>query len=364
MKGLICGQIIKRSIGFIIMTGIAILSVVSCRHKELCLQHPHKTSLRIEFDWKNCPEATPSGMYVYFYPANRPGTCFWRDISRKGALIDIPDGDYNIICYNSDSETLRPTGTENFDTHQAFTRFGGALEGADGMGDTDFNGYPTTSVRAKEAEDEKVVICVDDLWGCIAVNVSIYDGKVVYTCYPDGDNSKPVDVHNNERVLTLYPTDLVCHYSYEAQHVINATNVVNVCATISGMSGHYWFADGSIANEAVTLPLSTRVERSKDVPTEARFLGEFLTFGHHESNEKAHKMMFYIWRSFGDNGSANQYAEFDVTEQVDTAHNKRRVHIVIKDTIALEQGPPDPGYSGMFDVVIDDWKDVNYDIPL
>lgn len=364
MKGLICGQIIKRSIGFIIMTGIAILSVVSCRHKELCLQHPHKTSLRIEFDWTKCPEkvrppeARRPHMYVFFYPVDNTGTHFWREISPKGTVMDIPDGVYNIICYNSNSETLRPIGKDNFDTHQAFTTDKvGILAGADGVGNL------TTSERAKDTENEDVVMCVDELWGCTAVNVSIGDDKVSYTCYPEGDYSKPSDVYNDERVLTLYPTNLVCHYEYEVKHVINATNVTNVCATISGMSGHYRFADGSIANETVILPLSTRVVKSEDVDTEASFKGEFLTFGHHESNEKAHKMVFYLWRSFGEEVKLEKSPDFDVTDQVDTAQDKWNVRIVI-DTLELEQGPPTTDSGSPFEVVVGDYIDVNIDIPL
>lgn len=357
----------KRYISFIIIACMAILFAVSCRHKDLCMLHPHRTSLRIKFDWSNCKDSAfvkPSLMHVYFYPADSTGTYFYTTASSDGKLIEIPDGEYNIISYNSaDLTVLQAEQTDKFDTHYAYTRSGGALEGADGLSTISGKSYPTTDVRATGAEDEEVVACNDDLWGCIAANVSVYDGTVAYTCYPESEKSKPVDIYNEERVITLYPTDLVCHYKYVVNHVINATNVTDVCATISGMSGRYWFASDSLSNKPVTLPLATRVERSPSGGTEARFYGEFLTFGHHEDNEKNHMMMFYIWRSFGDDGSANQYQEFNVTTQVDEAPNKRYVTIVI-DSLILEAGPPDPGYSGMFDVIIDPWEEENFELPL
>lgn len=355
----------KRYISFIIIACMAILFAVSCRHKDLCMLHPHKTSLRLKFDWSNCKDSSfvkPSSMIVYFYSADSTGTNFSHVVPSDGKLIEIPDGEYNIISYNyADPTVLQAKETDKFDTHHALTRKGGALEGADGLSTISGDSYPTTDSLATGAEDEEIVACIDDLWGCIAANVSVYDGTVAYTCYPESEKSKPLDIYNEERVITLYPNDLVCHYKYVVNHVINATNLTDVCATISGMSGRYWFASDSLSNKPVTLPLATRVERSAS-GTEARFYGEFLTFGHHEDNEKNHMMMFYIWRSFGDDGSANQYQEFNVTTQVDEAPDKRHVTIVI-DSLILKDAD-DPGYSGMFDVKVDDWVEENFELPL
>ena len=46
----------------------ALLLLASCEHKELCYQHPHLTTVRVEFDWRDAPDASPAGMFVYFYP--------------------------------------------------------------------------------------------------------------------------------------------------------------------------------------------------------------------------------------------------------------------------------------------------------
>lgn len=360
----------KRYISFIIIACMAILFAVSCRHKDLCYLHPHKTSLRIRFDWSNCKDSSfvkPSLMHVYFYSADGTGTYFHREIPSDSALIEIPDGEYNIISYNSANPVVvQSSGAGKFDTHHTYTREGGHLEGAGGLSNIGGKSYPTTDKRATGAEDEEVVACADDFWGCIAVNVRIYDGTVAYTCYPKSKNGEPLDtldIYNEERVITLYPNDLVCHYSYEVKRVINGTNIVDACATISGMSGNYWFAGDSLSSKPITLPLATRIERIPDVDTEVRFYGEFLTFGHHEMNEIDHKMMFYFWRRYGSDNSANGYREKDVTGQVDSALNRRRVRIVI-DTIQLEAGPPDPGYSGGFDVKVDPWVEENYELPL
>lgn len=320
---------------------IVTLFAMSCEHKDLCVHHPHTSRLRVVFDWKNCPEANPDGMGIWLYPVDNPNAYIYRDLSRTGGYIEVPDGEYNIICYNNDSETLMLSGTRNFDTHVGFTRTGGALEGAS------LGPMANTPVRATGAEDERIVICVDEIWGCNATNVSVYNGEVGYSCYPEEGAAEPTQMYNEERTITLYPTDLVCHYSYEIKHVTWAKYMTNACGTLSGMAAHYYFADGSLGDEAVTLPFATSYEQIEGYPNDMRLFGEFLTFGHHESNEKPHKLMIYVWRP-GMGG--NCYAEFDVTDQVDNAPDKRRVHIVI-DFLKLTE-IIDPTTGGGFDVFV------------
>ena len=50
------------------VTVYAVLAMIlfSCEHKELCFHHPHMVTLRVDFDWKNAPQADPEGMCVYF----------------------------------------------------------------------------------------------------------------------------------------------------------------------------------------------------------------------------------------------------------------------------------------------------------
>lgn len=50
------------------MTVYALLVMIlfSCEHKELCFHHPHVVTVRVDFDWKNAPQANPEGMCVFF----------------------------------------------------------------------------------------------------------------------------------------------------------------------------------------------------------------------------------------------------------------------------------------------------------
>lgn len=42
-----------------IMTTIAVVILASCRHKELCYDHPHGMEVNVVFDWSEAPDATP-----------------------------------------------------------------------------------------------------------------------------------------------------------------------------------------------------------------------------------------------------------------------------------------------------------------
>ena len=44
---------------------LAVLSLTSCEHKDLCYDHYHNTKIQVVFDWKNAPDATPETMRLY-----------------------------------------------------------------------------------------------------------------------------------------------------------------------------------------------------------------------------------------------------------------------------------------------------------
>lgn len=52
---------------FVWVAALALMGI-SCDHKDLCYDHRH-TTVRVEFDWAEAPDAVPAGMCVLFYPA-------------------------------------------------------------------------------------------------------------------------------------------------------------------------------------------------------------------------------------------------------------------------------------------------------
>ena len=52
----------------ILLISVLTLLLAACEHKELCYHHPHVTTIRVAFDWREAPKADPEGMCVFFYP--------------------------------------------------------------------------------------------------------------------------------------------------------------------------------------------------------------------------------------------------------------------------------------------------------
>ncbi len=326
---------------------IVVSALTSCEHKELCLHHPHTVSLRIEFDWQDAPDADPAGMFIYFYPEDGGKPIFFNAMGKEGHSLELPGGRYRILAYNNDSEVVQYSNTDHYDLHQGFTGEGNVLEGA--LGNT-----AQRAPRANGTEDQPVVLTPDMNWGCVATEVNISDKGVSYISNPlNGDRGvvdKPV---YTEYVITMYPHELVCTYTYEIRNVENLKHVTQMCGTLSGMSGAIFMTSEDLHEECVTLPF----ESAKG--DETTIVGQFYTFGHHDENDDPHLMTLYVWM---DDGKKYAYGlddeKFNVTKQIHEAPNQRRVHIII-DGLSL---PMPMGDGSGFDATIDEWIEENVDI--
>lgn len=240
--------------------------------------------------------------------------------------------------------------TDDFSTHGCYTREGNVLEPIYGNG---VNYAP----RARGTEDERVVICPDMIWGCTAEEVEVTDEGISYICVPEKekDNWRGKPAANTEYVITLYPHELVCTYTYEVRNVKNLKHMEQMCGTLSGMSGRLTFSTEELDRECVTIPFGAVSDGQSTVT------GKFYTFGHHEANVQPHKMVFYVVM---DDGSKYMYGSdserFDVTSQVHGAPDRRHVHIII-DGLELPQ-PIEDGHG--FNPLVDDWGVVEEEISM
>ena len=99
----------------------ALLVFTSCEHKELCYYHPHAAKVRVEFDWRDAPQADPAGMCVYFYPIEGGGGYRFDFSNAIGGEVDLRVGKYLVLCYNNDTEAVEFYNTDDFWTHGIYT---------------------------------------------------------------------------------------------------------------------------------------------------------------------------------------------------------------------------------------------------
>ena len=324
-----------------IISLIMLLMLAACGHKELCYIHPHTISVNVVFDWEYAPDATPEGMCVCFYSLDNGGYHRFDFNDIKGGKVDLRVGKYRVLSYNNDTECVHFRNTDSFDNHSVTTREGDVLEPM--LGGSAAGYVP----RASGVDDEKVVISPDMMWGCKVLDVEIEDEGITYACatFDDNHESDVEFVENDEHIITLYPHELVCTYTYEVRNVKNMAYMQQMCGTISGMSGMLTLSTEELDIESVTIPFES-VKADDSTIT-----GVFYTFGHHYDNAAAHKMVFYVIMNDGTKYCFKDSKQLDVTDQVDNAPNKRRVHIII-DGLDLPQ-PIDTGDG--FIPSLDDW---------
>lgn len=320
----------------------------ACEHKEFCYRHPHVKTVRVVFDWEDAPDAAPGGMCVFFYPADGGSPQRFDFKGMTGGEVELRAGSYRVMCYNNDTESVLFADTHNFDTHTGYTREGSVLEPI-------YGNAANYAPRVAGTEEERVVITPDMMWGCTADEVEVFDAGVSYVCRRAGQRDSRDEVTTvDEQVITLYPHELVCTYTYEVRNVKNLKHAVQMCGTISGMAPSLLFGDESLDTECVTLPFAAASDGVSTVT------GKFYTFGHHPQNPDPHRLTFYIVMddgqkyAYGTDGSPR----FNVTEQVHRAPDRRHVHLVVD---GLDLPTPIENGNG-FNVGTDDWLLVEQDI--
>lgn len=324
----------------------AALALSSCHHKDLCYIHSHSSGLRVVYDWSQAPEASPAGMCAYFYPTDENDRYLRFDFpGAKGGEIELAAGNYLLISYNNDTEAVQFSGIGNYGTHTAYTRTGDILEPMYGNG-------VTSSARVEN--DERVVIAPDGLWGCTEADIEISWHGTEYEHGGWWSRSVSTDSAGNQ-VITLYPKDLLCHYSYEVRNVTNASHIRRISAAITGMSGAMNLSTGTLDSELVTIPVEGHANAAAE-----KVIGSFLTFGHDPANAAPHRMYFFVEMDDGSKYSIKGLPNLDVTDQVDNAPDRRHVHIII-DGLNL----PDPeNTEGDFNPFVDDWGVVEEDLKI
>lgn len=328
----------------IFIMAMALVALTGCNHKDLCYLHEHNNRVKVVYDWRYAPGATPAGMCAYFYSMERSGENHRQDFpGAKEGYIDLPEGNYQLISYNNDTEAVQFDSTDKYGSHKAYTRTGDILEPLYGSG---------VSSNLRDKNDERVVITPDSLWGCVTTDVYVSAQGVKYTIiHSRADGEDEV----SDSIITLYPEDLLCHYSYEVRNVKNLSYISQISGALSGMSPSLNLSDGAMDDETVTLPVTAKADlQAKEIT------GSFLTFGHKEDTTVKHLMSFYVVMKDGQKYVIKGTPALDVTQQVDTAADKRNVHLIID---GLELPTPISSGDGI-KATVDDWGVVEEDLEI
>lgn len=305
-----------------------LLILTACEHKEFRYVTSSFRSLRVEFNWERYEDfQKPEGMRVIFFPKDGTSEPWIFDFPNgEGRQIELPENEYRVICYNYDTSGISWENSNSFVEYLAKTR----------------------SVLAPDS----VKACTTPSWLC-------------------GDHINWVSLQNipegTEKVITLYPVRMVSRYTYEVNGIRNLERVADIRASLSGMSGSLLMAEDRLP-DGVSENLFFGGEISGH-----QIKGGFYTFGY--CQDIASPQVFKLYLKCR-NGMVI-VVEQDVSAQVHSVPVKGHigdVHLIINfkfhfDVPKLENegeggggGNNSSGGAG-FDVGVDDWADVNVDIP-
>lgn len=315
----------------LLMYLFALLVVASCAHKDLCYDHSHTVDVEVFFDWRNAPYATPASMSLYLFPTSGGEALRYDFTDRRGGAIRVPIGHYDAFCLNSDTETISYRNTELRETFETTTRTTSLLGGLSALG-VRSDGAP----RAEGTENERIALAPDMLWSDHMKGVELKRKTVAST-------------------ITLYPKVSVCTYTVKILNVENLKYVSGVSGSLSSLAGGLLPGVGpdALTEERVTIPFEAVVGKDEE-GEKAIITGGLLTFGHCPSVQCAHRLTVYAVLGDG----SKWYYTYDVTQQIHTAEDPRKVDIVL-DGLPL---PKPITNGGGFHPTVDDWQAVEIDI--
>ena len=285
-----------RTLSIISLAATSILLFSACDHKDICWDHTPSARTKVVFDWRNAPDANPASMELCMYPEDAPNHLSFNLEGRDGGYIDLPDNTYDAICVNNDDldwAIYRNTADE--DDFEVYTHDASEL-GA-------YSLLTTSIPRADGTENERMAATPGMAWSSRSDDITAR--------HQEGEN-----------IITLYPEEIVCHYSVEIHDVenINSARGEIVDGTLSGMAEGYHHGSRKTSDTPVTMPFTLTVDSQGNALT-----GEFLTFGECDTLKAKHVLTVYLFLTDG----SKWYYTFDIDKQVSEAPDPRHVHIVV-----------------------------------
>lgn len=309
-----------------------LLMAGACVHKDIS-DADLAEKVQVIFDWTKAPDATASQMVLYMYSDERDVARHWFSNSEGGFIKSYP-GAHTAVCHNNDdSYNLLVRNHEPHDGIEFYTENTIVLAG---------QGISTRSIpRAPGTENEPLRSTPPMCYGANEREILLVPSAEIQT-------------------ITLYPEELVSHYTVEFIDVKNLNSAdLRIDGSISSLAGGYYPGRMQSTDEAVTYTFTVSAAFEQN-----SLISEFITFGVPSDGNRQHMVSVYIVTK---NRSGNLYT-FDVTDQVNNAPDPKHVHIKIYGLelpeIIIPDPPDDPDNKTGMSVDIDNWNIQHFNIKI
>lgn len=147
----------------------------SCDFRDMLDDYP-VNGVQIKLNWKGVTDKLPETMRVIFYPKDARGRKVETYLPAGGGEVKVPPGNYAVVAYNFNTESIQIRGDESYETIEAFT---GHCTGLDVNEDMVWSPDPLYVVALDEVEIEQSNVALQLEWQPeAAVNHYSFDIKV------------------------------------------------------------------------------------------------------------------------------------------------------------------------------------------
>lgn len=306
---------------------ILTLFMSSCEYKDLDEFEYNTNSVLVDFTWENV-DSIPSSFRILFYPILTGSETFIPEIrvfdvyNNHAELKNIYPGKYRITTYNTDTEHIKTAGFNNRKSFEATTP-------------------PYFSVGTGETSS------LDTL----------FYGQTIYDT-PDylihaNEEFFEVKAEEKRQLLTLHPDSMVVAVELRVKKFQGLNKVKEIRGTLSNVAKKRF-----IAYENLTKDTATVMFECKYSERDSMVYSNFYLYGiqPHEVKTAEHVLTLFFWLE-----DRNIYFKIPVTDVL--ANFERDDKKVTIDVSDIDINLTDKGSVGAFDIEINDWENVNIDIP-
>lgn len=285
-----------------------VLCLVGCSQRDLCYEHSHEASVKIEFDWSEAPDATPETMVLYFFPVDNSQYTrieFTGGASGFNSTVKMPVGTYHLVCHNGETENNEEEGVFFSDYH--LTTYEANLLASISR----TNNAP----RPDGTEEQPVRAQASTLYSYTVPEPVVLE--------PDANET-----------IVLKPRRSTTVINVTINNVQNITPGVEFCGVISGLAESWYPSTGMPGGRDVIVPMVL-------VPDgDSCLRGRMEVFGCNVPHGVRHILRLYT--------SHKYYYDFDVTDQIHSVPDQHDVELTLS-------GVKLPDNGGGMDVSVDDW---------
>lgn len=326
-----------------------LILLASCNHHELCYHHPHTAQIRVNVDWTEFTEESPTGMTVMVYPADggKPYTSVTHTLSHTS--FSLPEGAYHSLVFN---QSVSEFGSLEFRQMDQYTK-------AEVVSTTqDSRWYEERADRGRVVTQPEWIATHHEEGGIVT-------REMVEEMRPEG---KYRSGEGSEYVLSNLMPQNIIYTVHVRVYIQGIYNLRSARAALDGLAEGYRFASARPSNITATYLMEEwKLTVDSDDPTRGHIDTDLFCFGLPDGHQgTADENLFSLSVLLVDNKTVLNFPFMvgDKFEQGD-ANVRLSLNMELELVEPLPDVKPEGGSGSGFDATVDDWgEEIDHDIQM